>query len=153
MQKPESKAGENFKGVTHSIRSGTVGTLVASVCSKAESSGHPGTHTRLRGQRKPWTVRMQRTMGKPHGQGDFVGDQKEGTEPSERRKMLEREQIINGTRTRCWGSRGWREERVVLLFSFSHLHKTCFHTDLALLKTQHLAYHLLPTWNGTGKPQ
>lgn len=96
---------------------------------------------------------MQRTMGKPHGHGDFVGDQKEGTESSERRKMLEREQIINGTRTRCWGSRGWREERVVLLFFFSHLHKTCFHTDLALLKNQHLEYHLLPTWNGTGKPQ
>lgn len=160
MQQPESKAGENFKGMALGIRSGAVGMLIAWVCSRQRTLGVPDggcrelwTGTRLWGQRKPWAVWMKRRMGKYHGQGDFVCWWSEGTKPSERRQMLERRQIINGLQAQCLGSWGWRKERVVLPFFLSHLQKTCFHTDLALLKNQRLEYHVPPTWNGTGKPQ
>ena len=156
MQQPESKEGENFKGMTHRIRSGAEGMVLAWVCSRQTTLGIPDgdcrelwTHTRLRGQRKPWTMRMKRRTGKSHGQGDFVCWWSEGAEPSERRQMLGRGQIINGIQAQCLGSWGWRTERVVLLFFLSHLQKTCFHTDLALLKNQHLEYHVPPC----GKPQ
>lgn len=50
MQQPESKAGENFKGMALGIRSGAVGMLIAWVCSRQRTLGVPDG-----GCRELWT--------------------------------------------------------------------------------------------------
>lgn len=143
MQQLESKAGENFKGVTHRVRSWAERTPLASGCSDAESSGHPGWWFReptgtcpIERLGKPWDrERCRERMGHWHIKGDFVGYQrKEQSLVRERRKMLEREQIIMKSKPSVGssGSRGGKD-----WFSFHTSKKYCFCLDLPL-KNQHL---------------